>query len=76
MLGPQWNGQGIVVLRKRAGEITAEALERIDPANAKEIEALRHNLRQLHYESQNARETVSWLQSQSAPSEKLSGVSS
>ena len=75
MLGPQWNGQGVVVLRKRDGEITAEALERIHPANPREIEALRHNLRQLHYESQGAREAVSWLQSQRAATEKPSSVS-
>ena len=68
MLGPEWNGQGVVVLRKRAIQITAEELERIDPADEREIEALRHNLRQLHHESQTAREAVGWLQSQAAVS--------
>jgi SAM-dependent methyltransferase len=64
MLGPQWNGQGVVVLRKRAVDITVEELERIDPADAREIEALRHNIRQLHHESLTARDAVAWLQSQ------------
>jgi len=76
MLGPQWNGQGVVLLRKRVVEITAEELERIDTDDAREIEALRHNLRQLHYESQSARETVDWLQSQRAVAGRPAGASS
>jgi len=64
MLGPQWNGQGVVVLSKRAVDVTAEELERIDPADAREIEALRHNIRQLHHESLTAREATAWLQAQ------------
>jgi len=62
MLGPQWNGQGVAVLRKRPADITVEELERIDPTEAREIEALRHNLRQLHHESLTAREAIAWLQ--------------
>ena len=73
MLGPQWNGQGVVMLRKRAAEITAEEFERIDPSDEREIEALRHNLRQLHHESLTAREAVNWLQSQGA-TENLTGI--
>ena len=69
MLGPEWNGQGVVVLRKRALQITAEDLERIDPSDEREIDALRHNVRQLHHESLTARETVRWLQSQAAGAE-------
>ena len=68
MLGPQWNGQGVVVLRKRAVEVTAEELERIHPTDTREQKALRHNLRQLHYESLRARNAVGWLQSQRAAS--------
>lgn len=68
MLGPQWNGQGVVVLRKRVVEIAVEELERVDPNDMREVEALRHNLRQLHYESLSAREAVGWLQSQQAAS--------
>ena len=66
MLGAQWNGQGVIVLRKRDVERTAEELERIDPGDMREVEALRHNLRQLHCESFSAREAVSWLQSRQA----------
>ncbi|MDQ3122144.1 MAG: class I SAM-dependent methyltransferase [Actinomycetota bacterium] len=72
MLGPQWNGQGVVMLRKRAAKITAEELERIDPSDEREIEALRHNLRQLHHESLTARVAVNWLQLQGA-TENLTG---
>ncbi len=71
MLGPHWNGQGVVVLRKRVVDITTEELERIHPADAREIEALRHNLRQVHYESQNAREGAGWLQPKRATAEQL-----
>jgi hypothetical protein len=62
MLGPEWNGQGVVVLGKRAVDITAEELERIDPGNPREIKALQHNIRQLHHESLTAREATAWLQ--------------
>ncbi len=47
-------GQGVVVARKRPIEITPPELERIDPSEWREIEALRHNIRQLQYESQTA----------------------
>ena len=59
-------GQGVVVLRKRAVELTVEELERLDPAEAREVEALRHNLRQLHNESRKAREAVTWLEAERA----------
>lgn len=62
--GPGWRGQGVAVLRKQPVEITIETLERIDPADRREIDALRHNIRQLHHESQKAREAVAWLESQ------------
>jgi len=75
MLGPQWNGQGVVVLRKRAVDLTAEELERIDLAAVREIEALKHNLRQLHHESQSAREAAAWLRSQRTMAEELTGES-
>jgi SAM-dependent methyltransferase len=66
MLGPQWNGQGVVVLRKRDVDITADELQRIDPGEPREVAALKHNIRQLHQESASAREAVAWLQSQLA----------
>lgn len=69
MLGPQWNGQGVVVLRKRDVDITAEELARIDPAEPREAAALRHNIRQLHQESATARGAAAWLQSQLAAAE-------
>jgi len=46
-----WRGQGVVLARKQSVAVTVEELERIDPAWAREIEALRHNIRQLHRES-------------------------
>ena len=61
---PEWRGQGVVLLRKRAVEITVDELERIDPAEPREIEALKHNIRQLHHESSKARDALSWLESQ------------
>ena len=64
--GPDWRGQGVVLLQKRAVEITAEELERIDPTDPREIDALRHNIRQLHHESWKARDAVAWFQSQRA----------
>jgi SAM-dependent methyltransferase len=51
-------GQGLAVMRKRAVEVSAEELERIDPGEPREIEALRHNLRQLHTERQRRMEQI------------------
>ena len=75
MLGPQWNGQGVVVLRKRTVELTAEELERVDPGDPREVAALHHNLRQLHHESQTTREALGWLQSQEPASQSTAGLS-
>jgi SAM-dependent methyltransferase len=47
---PPWRGQGVVVLAKRPGSPTVEELERIDPAEPRELAALQHNVRQLHAE--------------------------
>ena len=70
---PGWRGQGVVVARKRPVEITVEELERIDPTEAREIEALRHNIRQLHHESQEGRATSTWLEGERAAlAERLS----
>lgn len=49
-------GHGVVVLRRKPDHPTREELERIDPAETREITALRHNIRQLHAESQMFRE--------------------
>ncbi len=74
MLGPQWNGQGIVVLRKRAVDITIEELERLDPTVIGEIAAREHNLRQL-FESQSARDRLAWLEAERAAAQELAGTS-
>lgn len=63
---PGWRGQGALLAQKRPVEITAEELERIDSAEPREIEALRHNIRQLHHESQKAQEAVSRLERERA----------
>ena len=44
--------QGVVLLRKRPKRPTREELERINPEEPREVAALRHNIRQLHAESQ------------------------
>jgi len=73
---PDWRGQGVVLARKRPVEITVEELERIDPGDAREIEALRHNIRQLHHESQQAQASAAWLENERAAlAERLSECS-
>jgi SAM-dependent methyltransferase len=63
---PGWIGQGLVLARKRPGEITAAELERIDPSERREIEALRHNIRQLHHKSKESCEAREWLEGERA----------
>ena len=63
---PAWRGQGVLVARKRPVEVAVEELERIDSAEHREIEALRHNIRQLHHESQTAQEVSTWLEKERA----------
>lgn len=63
---PDWRGQGVVLARKRPIEISVEELERIDPGDPREVEALRHNIRQLHDESQKAKAAVAWLEGERA----------
>jgi SAM-dependent methyltransferase len=46
---PGWRGQGVAVLAKRPGAPTVAELERVDAGDARELAALRHNVRQLHY---------------------------
>ena len=52
---PRWRGQGVVLLAKRPGRPTVEELERVDPTEPRELAALRHNVRQLHWELTKAR---------------------
>lgn len=59
---PDWRGHGVVLASKRPVEISADELERIDPDDPREIEALRHNIRQLHAESRKHREAFIWLE--------------
>jgi len=59
-------GQGQVVLRRRDVAATVADLERIDPADERELEALRHNLRQLQYETRELSEGRSWLERERA----------
>jgi hypothetical protein len=59
---PNWRGQGVVLARKRPVEISVEELERIDPDDPREVEALRHNIRQLHAESRKLQEAFLWLE--------------
>ncbi len=63
---PGWRGQGVLLARKRSVAVTVEELERIDPAETREIEALRHNIRQLHHESRKAQEAAAWLEGERA----------
>ena len=56
----------MLLARKRPVEITVEELERIDPGDVREIEALRHNIRQLHHESRKAQESAAWLERERA----------
>ncbi len=63
---PRWRGQGVLLARKRPVEITVEELEKVDPRDGREIEALRHNIRQLHHESQKAQESAAWLERERA----------
>ncbi len=44
--------QGVVLLRRKPERPTREELERVDPAEKRELSALRHNVSQLHAESQ------------------------
>lgn len=54
-------GQGVVLMRKRPGTLTATELERIDPTEPREIAALQHQIAQLRHESASARYDVQWL---------------
>jgi SAM-dependent methyltransferase len=57
---PTSNSQGVVVLRKRAVSLTAADLERWDPAEPRELEAIRHNVEQLQRELVGLRRSWSW----------------
>jgi SAM-dependent methyltransferase len=51
----EWD-EGLVAMRKRDVDVTPGELERIDPADERELRALRHNLRQVQRESLEVQE--------------------
>jgi SAM-dependent methyltransferase len=53
-------GQGWVLLRKRPVQLTPEDLERPEPGEPRELEALRHNVRQLSRELVELQASRSW----------------
>ena len=60
------HGQGLVVPRRKDVDVTAADLERIDPADERELEALRHNLRQLQHGTRELSEARAWLEGERA----------
>jgi len=52
--------QDLVLLRRRAGLFSREELERPEPGEPRELDALRHNVCQLHRESALMREREAW----------------
>jgi SAM-dependent methyltransferase len=53
-------GQGAVLLRKKPVTVTTDDLERWEPDEPRELEAMRHNLRQLQREVAALRDSRSW----------------
>ncbi len=56
------SGHGVAVMRPRAATLTPAALEAVEPGEPREIDALRHNVAQLHRESADARRWLAELQ--------------
>ena len=55
-------GQGVLLMRKRPGPVSPEALERIAPGDPRELEALRYQVAQLQRESLWARTSLASLE--------------
>jgi SAM-dependent methyltransferase len=53
-----WLDHGTVLMRKRAGQLTPEELERMTPTDGRELGALAHNVEQLHLESLDLRQSL------------------
>jgi SAM-dependent methyltransferase len=53
-------GQGVVVLRKKEAFLTPGELERWEPGERRELQALHHNVRQAHRELDRLRSSTSW----------------
>ena len=54
--------RAVVLARRRPVEISVEELERIDPDDPREVDALRHNIRQLHAELRKLQDGFIWLE--------------
>ena len=57
---PTSSGQGVVLLRKKPVSLTTEELERWEPDEPRELEAVRHNRDQLERELAFVRQSRSW----------------
>jgi SAM-dependent methyltransferase len=62
--------QGVVLLQKKAGSVTKEDLERIDPSDSRELLAMRHNIAQLGRESHAFQLRAEWLEQEVARLER------
>jgi SAM-dependent methyltransferase len=60
---PSFAGHGSVTMRKRNVDVDVEMLERIAPGDAREAQALTHNVAQLQAETVELRETCGYLSS-------------
>lgn len=58
---------GLVVLRKKPAQVTASGLEAPEPGEPRELDALRHNIYQLHREDRRLRAQVRELRAKSLP---------
>jgi SAM-dependent methyltransferase len=58
-IGDPWSAHGVVLLRRKPVTVTREELERVDPADPREIRALKHNVFQLGRELERGRRTQS-----------------
>jgi SAM-dependent methyltransferase len=63
-------GQGVAVLRRREGEFTTADLERVDPAEPRELEALLHGVGQSRREIEELRRLGDHLRSENAALEQ------
>lgn len=63
---PSFAGHGSVLMRRRNLEVDVEMLERIQPGDTREAQALAHNVAQLQAEAVELRETSGYLHSKLA----------
>jgi len=55
-------GQGLALLRKRPGDVSAKDIDRLEPGEPRELEALQHNILQLRNEAATLRARISELE--------------